>query len=608
MTSTFGHGGLFRGPSGRVPGQQPSTAPPTQGGASGGQQQALPAVYPGSGPQIPFNEERWEFWWEYNQDTYVNVRDKLIEAERPQQGLRPFVVPSLDERRKDLIPFLVTSALTDEDDQVRSAGVFSLAKLADPFTVAYLEHIAATTEPQRQQGKAVYESNLAVRINAVVALGVMQSQRAVDTLKHILHSEQETDETRCYAATSLGMISGPEASNVLKQCLEPATLKLFPYQLRLALCYAIGLTHDPDNAAIVRPLVQESEDYLVRALLIQSLGQLADSAANKLLLDQLKSKETMVRRSAALALGACAQDSEKEIVEGLMRTARSDSDNVTTDFCHIALGRIGKGGNPAIGQFLLEELNRVTHQRRAFVLLALGLLRNKDTEDRLLKVFEDEKELSLRGAAAIALGLVQSAKAIAPLRAALEGTPDPVFRSYVALALGMVGDTGSAKVLKRFVVEEVDVELLDRSAVALGMLGDRSVIPDLLNDLKRKPEQMVRAAHLYAVGKLGGKEYAPELMAIARTAARPIWCAPSRCWPWASPASPPPCRSCRRSRATPTTRSARPSWSSCGTSCDPGVEPAMQALRGPRSCSVRRAPRPAWAATGRRPSSISPGR
>src|SRR5262245_51218564 len=101
VSAAFGHGGLFRGPSGRVPGQQPpTTAPPGQGGLP--ERQALPVVYPGSGPQIAFNEERWEFWWEYNHDLYVNLRERLQAADTPQQGLKPFVVPTLEEKRRDL--------------------------------------------------------------------------------------------------------------------------------------------------------------------------------------------------------------------------------------------------------------------------------------------------------------------------------------------------------------------------------------------------------------------------------------------------------------------------------------------------------------------------
>src|SRR5262249_52743496 len=149
---------------------------------------------------------------------------------------------------------------------------------------------------------------------------------------------------------------------------------------------------------------------------------------------------TLVRRSAVLALGTSAHASEKEVIEALMRIGRGDSDTVTMSFSYIALGRIAKGGNEAIERFLFEELNRVPQQRRAFVVLGLGLTGDKEQEDRLLKLFAEEKELSMRAATAVSLGLLGEPKASAPLRAALENTPDPVFRSYVALALGMLGD------------------------------------------------------------------------------------------------------------------------------------------------------------------------
>jgi HEAT repeat protein len=509
---------LFRGPSGRTPGQQPQTTPPPgQGGIP--EKQPLPVVYPGGGPQIAFNEERWEFWWEYNQDLYENVRERLLAAEAPQQGLRPFFVPSLEDKRRDLIPFLVTRALKDENDQVRSAAVYSLAKIGDPFTVPYLEHLASSVEMPRQPGKVVYESNLAVRTNTIVALGIMQSSRAIGTLKEILQNDRESEELRSYAATSLGMIGGTEASAILKQALEPRALKQHPFQLRLSLCYAIGLTRDPDNAPFVRTLAtsNEIEEYLQKALLVQALGQLNDSGAQKLLQEQLRSKETQVRRSAVLALGASAQASDKELIEALMRTARSDSDTVTMSFAYIALGRIAKGGNETIERFLVEELNRVPQQRRAFVVLGLGLTGDKEQEERLIRFFAEEKELSLRAATAVAMGLMGGGRSAAPLRAALE-TPDPVFRSYVALALGMLGDKASVKKLKQMVLDEVDVELIYRAAIALGLIGDRTVLPDMIAEYKKKPEQLVRASYVYALGKLGGSEYIPELTAVVQDA------------------------------------------------------------------------------------------
>src|SRR5262245_46854351 len=71
------HGGIYRGPQ---PGPPPTSTPPTPGGPppTAGRVEVSPV--PGSPPSLVFSEERWEFWWEFNHDAWVNLRPSLLNA------------------------------------------------------------------------------------------------------------------------------------------------------------------------------------------------------------------------------------------------------------------------------------------------------------------------------------------------------------------------------------------------------------------------------------------------------------------------------------------------------------------------------------------------
>ncbi|MEW6747510.1 MAG: HEAT repeat domain-containing protein [Planctomycetota bacterium] len=504
------HGGLFRGPTGQTVPR--ATPPPGTGGQPGGLQTNQPAVraLPGSGPQIPFSEERWEFWWEYNNDRFVNLRQALRTVGQAGQGQsnRPFQPPKTQEKRDTIVPFLINRMLRDKDDQVRSAAAFTLAQLGESMAIPFVEHLA------------LQDVSLGVRANSVVALGISQSPRAIETLQEILADTSAPTELRSFAAISLGLIGSSKCSGILKEWLDPKRLPGVDYQLRLALAYAIGLTHDLDNAPLVRELLvsNEIQDYVLRSLLVQALGQLGDRAANALLVSELANNETQARRSAVLALANVAGPADKDVIEGLLRVARSDNDSQTRNFAYIALGRIASGGQAEIEKFLLEELDGATHLRRAFVALALGLVGNRENVPALLRTFAATKEPSLRSALALALGLLRDTRAIPAVRKTYLAAEEPVLASYLALALGLLGDLEAAPRMLATVKTETDVELLARTVIALGLLGERQVVDVLQERYKESPDQLTRASLVYGLGLVGDRDVLEPLEGIAASA------------------------------------------------------------------------------------------
>src|SRR5262245_21071184 len=140
-STAFAQGGLFRGAGGlpQPPGSTTGAGgsgptPQNQGRSTPAERESAPR--PGSVPAILFSEERWEFWWEFNHDAYVNLRPSLLNA--PASAAFPKFTPfDADSRGRVLVPALI-ELLRDRDEVVRSAAVLGLARLQDPSVLPYL--------------------------------------------------------------------------------------------------------------------------------------------------------------------------------------------------------------------------------------------------------------------------------------------------------------------------------------------------------------------------------------------------------------------------------------------------------------------------------------
>jgi HEAT repeat protein len=500
-----GHGGLFRGPGGPPVLPPP---PPNSPGAPGGVPPGLspkPEMQrvPGSAPSIVFSEERWEFWWEFNHDAWLNLRPSLRNAPAAPGGAG-FVPFDAAGRAQVLLPALV-ELLRDEDEQVRSAAVYSLARLEDASTLPYLANAA------------VSDSSLAVRTHSIVALGLARNPKATERLKSAFYDERLTDEVRAFAAVALGVSALPDASAVLRDALAAGFESRLPEPVRHAAIYALGLTQDPGNAPFLRSLWQSKGlDDTARALTIESLGRVGDRAANPLLLSALASPLTPVRRTAAMALGVVARAEDADVLRALERAVEDDSDGVVRSFAEISLGRIASLGAPRVVERLRARLKDSTARQRPFVALALGIAGYEAAFPDLLEQFRNEASTSMRGALAISISLLGQKEAARELRAAFRESKDPQLRGYLAYALGRLGDLEVAGDLREILARENDPQLLYWSAVALGLLGDRTA-PGYLGELyARAGEVITRASHVHSLGAIGDREAAPLLIQVAR--------------------------------------------------------------------------------------------
>ncbi len=502
--STHPDGSLFG--SIRFGGKAGSPPPPGSTGSSGGIAAgvgSLPVeVFPGGGPGIPFAEDRWEFWWEFNHESYIDLRQKLLRGDDAGSFLAP---PDESQKAQLLLPTLLRT-LRDSDPIVRSASAFALARIGDPSVYPYLSS-ALLDDPV-----------LSVRTHSVLALGLARIPKSVERLRAIVFEERLQDETRAYAMVSLGVLNSPESVAVLREVLGASHEGGVPYTLRLAAAYALGLTEDRTYAPFVRSLViADSDDAKLRALFVLALGRVGDRAALTQLLRTLQDDHHQVRRSAAIALGLESRPEDKDVVRALERAAISDSDGTVRCLSEISLGRIAARGAPRIVETLLSHLRDSQSNQRAFVALALGIAKDPASLPHLCDLLREEGSHTMKGATAVGLALLGDSRALPILQAEWQKSADPMLRSYLAFALGSLGDQSSIPMLRSILSEEKNVELLRWSAIALGLLGDKGAVSQLVALYQRNEELLTRASAVHGVALLSGGDSIPFLSSVAES-------------------------------------------------------------------------------------------
>jgi HEAT repeat protein len=502
-------GGLLGGP-GNNPFSPPPvtnpggpTPPPNSNTTRTAERDAAPM--PGSMPALLYSEERWEFWWEFNHDAFVNLRPGLLHAP-VHAGAAPFSPVDADAKSQVLLPHLI-ELLRDREDWVRSAAALSLARLQDPSVLPYLSNAA------------VGDPSLLVRTHALLAMGLTRAPKAVERLKVTMLDDRAQDEARCYAAVALGVNGSPEGSAALRDALVGGAESGLPYSVRLAATWALGLARDAGNAPFLKSLVhQKGADETEHALAVEALGRVGDRAVNPLLIEALNSPHAGVRRSAAIVLGGVARPEDADVVKELERALVADSDQTVRSFAAISLGRIAAIGSPQIVERLRARLRTESARQRSFIALALGISGYQSAEADLLAEFRSEGSESMRGALATALGLLDQKEAIPDLRAAFLKEKSPILRGYLAYALGRLGDVTVADELRKIVGREKQPQLLYWSSVALGLLGDRPAQDFLAEKLgEDRGDQVTRGSWIYALGSIGDREAAGPLLQLAHS-------------------------------------------------------------------------------------------
>jgi Zn-dependent protease with chaperone function len=206
-------------------------------------------------------------------DANVSVRRAAAEA-----------LASMDEAPQTVEPLV--SALSDSDVHVRLAAVQGLAARKDKRALSALGGLAKDSSPE-------------VRAAAVSALGELQDPAAIPALTAALKDDNE--QVREMAVRGLGNLDSDKATPALIEATKDRSASV-----RAAAANALAEHHDASTSAAVvgalKALLEDSSPD-VREEAISALSEIRDAGAVQALIAAMQSKDPVVRKAAAAALG-----------------------------------------------------------------------------------------------------------------------------------------------------------------------------------------------------------------------------------------------------------------------------------------------------------------
>jgi HEAT repeat protein len=290
------------------------------------------------------------------------------------------------------------------------------------------------------------------------------------------------------------------------------------FEVRTAAAIALGKTGSKDGEKPLRELSVKDKHKDVRDSAVLALGLLGREAAIPFLDGRLEDeKEDPRHRSfAAFALGLVGGE---DAAAALLAFADGRPDRPAT-FQHeqpalIASTFVAMGLTcdvrvlPALRAALASP--RYDDNVRAFVILSLGRMQDRESLGEIGRILAVEKDTGLRRSAAIALGKiakVADTAAVDALLSAAKGDPDEVVRQFAAIALGgFADDTITARLEKLF--SEATAVGRPFLALALALAHDQDAAPALRGALAKETDDSIKASYCISLALLGDKDAAP---------------------------------------------------------------------------------------------------
>lgn len=187
-----------------------------------------------------------------------------------------------DVAPEDAVP-LIKKVLQDENQQVRSMAVFALGLKPTDECLEILIHMMQT------------EADYGVRADAAGALGYLEDVRALEPLVRAFYEDDQW-LVRFSAAVALGNLRDPRAKETLLSALRSEEVVL--QQAAIAALGEIGAVDTIDNILTFA----QSDDWLVRQRLAESLGNMPSDKSRSALRYLAKDTNPNVAEAARLSL------------------------------------------------------------------------------------------------------------------------------------------------------------------------------------------------------------------------------------------------------------------------------------------------------------------
>lgn len=452
----------------------------------------------------------WVRWWERNKEVWLRYAERMRQrgltatpgGQSADEAAR--VREAQDLLVREALGPVFRAALDDESPNLRATAAVALGRCGSAdASKALRTRIDEDRHP-------------AVRETCVMALGLVGRAADAPYLAERLADRSLEARGRGFAALSLGLIGGDDASAVLAAAVRrAATDRKNREDLDCTNVLALGLTETQEAAEVLLRVVSDRRYRdTVQAAALVALGRMSERRALVPASDALKSPSGEIRAAGALALGRLAQSGADDVVELLVQSARKDADPIVRHFAILSLGRLG---GPRTADRLQVLFLGAKGDDRPFAAIAMGMTREASVGPLLREAFADGSSDAELSGLAIALGLHGDEQGIPLLRKSLEGRRTQWHEAYAATALAMLGDRASAKPIRERLLRCRDDDVRRHLAVALGLLGDRSSADVLRRELETARDDADRGAAAMALGLLRDGSAVPTLVAAARS-------------------------------------------------------------------------------------------
>ena len=586
-TPVFAHGGKYRGPQDivppgarggpttggpsipgpvtpgpRAPGAPIPVGPTTPGSAPGAPNTGGPrAPGIGSGPrtgprgiQLSADLSKWQFWWEFNKDPFINLKDS-IHAPMTSTGSDEFFLgatrridskdstkPSRSDIQEVVLPALKRSLEISDNRDINSACMIALAKIGrdhNEFDILpiFKERL---TRPDQE-----------IRETAALAMGISGMKKAKDLLidlawdtetgRRACGRMQVDTRTRSFACYSLGLLAYSNDSIDLKrECFEALDKilsddKIRDRNLKVASITGMSLLNAVDKHIVLASdeevkVMQRWKEIVLLKDILKSLDAYYDKAAGrgtdlikshvptaiaKLIgrgasplhikykdkftkeLFSSKKKGNDIYRSAVLSLGQLAlpkeiNEDDAKYSKALLKYYQNGKDSQAKLFCLLSMGQIGGDGNK--NKLLMELSKGRKALDRPWAALALGVLNfNRFAKD-----------------SHVAVDMLVGDR----IHKQLKEVKTPEARSAFIVALGLCRYTeASSDILDLLIKNRHQDEFAGYACIGLALMDEQKAREDIHSIVLwsvRRPDLLKQAA--VSLGKLGDRTAAQTLV------------------------------------------------------------------------------------------------
>lgn len=426
------------------------------------------------------------------------VQSLVAELESSDINLRNHIVSILSRIQDPALFEPLIRTLKDESPEIRWKSAKALGKLGDKRAV----------EPLLE---ALEDNTIEVRIKSARSLGQLADPRAVEKLAKVAQDGKEDSAVRKEAIIALGKIGGDEAVNVLINLLEKSKETIdFPDDLRSALIKALGYSQDVKAIPILIELWRRGPYSDAICFALAKIGTPVVQTILPLFTD--KAFPAYRRAGLAKALGKIG---DKRAVESLVASLGEEDFSLRRAVIW-ALFKLGEASVPA----LLSALNSDNLRVKADAVEVLGYIKSESAIEPLSVLLYDGKlPLLLRQAVAKALAKIDTPSAMEVLLKVVKNKEVEEELRVTSLWLLDFENQSVVEELEKLVKDKEENYLVRKAAIQRLVEVKYSMIFEcllsIINDSDEK--EFIKTFCIRQLGELGNEKTGDILLSLAKS-------------------------------------------------------------------------------------------